>query len=112
VQCLKIYKRDYQPYWYALHPQWLKFLEQAKESYFVLGCMDRNEAFAIPLGDLKGFVPDLNQTNKPDKMYWHVGFTSVDGTIRLNLSKVGKTVDLNHYRFELVSHVEVFDCHP
>jgi hypothetical protein len=72
----KRYKRDYQPYWYALHPPWLAFLEEAKESFFVLGCMDRNEAFAIPLTDLKAILPDLNKTTKPDKSYWHIATTS------------------------------------
>jgi hypothetical protein len=62
----KRYKRDYQPYWYAMHPQWLKFLEDAKVSFFVLGCMDRKEAFAIPLKELRNFcqtsIRQLNQT--------------------------------------------------
>jgi hypothetical protein len=97
----KRYKRDYQPYWYAIHPPWIQFLEEGKESYFVLGCMDRNEAFAIPLTELKAVLPDLNQTIKPDKNYWHIPLTSDDGSIKLNLSKVGQLMDLTSYRFDL-----------
>ena len=97
----KRYKRDYQPYWYALTPKWLAFLEDAKEAYFVLGCMDQNEAFAIPLSDLKTLLPDLNQTIKSDDSWWHVALIIDDGTIKLNLSKVGKLIDLNPYRFEI-----------
>jgi hypothetical protein len=77
----KRYKRESQPYWYALHPRWLTFLEEAKESFFVLGCMDRNEAYAIPLDDLKKLLPDLNQTVKSEKSYWHVALTNDNDSI-------------------------------
>jgi hypothetical protein len=84
----KRYKRESQPYWYALHPLWLKFLEDANEAYFVLGCMDRNEAYAIPLDELKKILPDLNQTAKADKSYWHVAFANDNGSIKLKASPV------------------------
>ena len=97
----KRYKRESQPYWYAFHPRWMSFLEEAKESFFVLGCMDRNEAYAIPLDDLKILLPDLNQTIKSDRSYWHVALTNDGEAIKLNLSKVGKLIDLKPYRFDL-----------
>jgi hypothetical protein len=45
----KRYEADYQPYWYAFHPNWDHFLTEANDSYFVLSCMDRDEAYAVPL---------------------------------------------------------------
>jgi len=63
--------------------------------------MDRNEAYAIPLGDLKKLLPDLNQTAKVDKSYWHIALANDNGSIKLNLSKIGKMIDLKPYRFEL-----------
>ena len=31
----KRYKRDYQPYWYALHLKWIDFMKQYEKGYFV-----------------------------------------------------------------------------
>jgi hypothetical protein len=97
----KRYKRDYQPYWYALHPQWVEFLEASEESYFVLGCMDRNEAFAIPRHVLLKILPDLNQTKLSNRNYWHVALTNEDNKIKLNLSSIGKKLDLSPYAFQI-----------
>lgn len=55
----KRYDRDYQPYWYAYHPAWHEFLQAVKEALFVLGCMDRDEAFALPLTVIDDFLPKL-----------------------------------------------------
>jgi len=43
----KRYPKSYL-YWYAYHPEWNEFLKEGRESYFVLGCMDLDVAFAIP----------------------------------------------------------------
>jgi hypothetical protein len=73
ISISKRYGREYQPYWYAFHPAWNDFLEGAKEALFVLGCMDREEAFAIPLSTFTSFLPKLNQTVRDDgASYWHV----------------------------------------
>ena len=64
VSISKRYGREYQPYWYAYHPAWNEFLEGAKDALFVLGCMDRDEAFAIPLSIFATFLPKLNRTIK------------------------------------------------
>jgi hypothetical protein len=53
-------------YWYAYHPQWEEFLNDAEHSYFVLGCMDRDHAFAIPAQVLHPLLKYLNKTIKDD----------------------------------------------
>ena len=68
----KLYETSTPGYWYAFHPPWLEFLRGGKESYFVLGCMDRNEAFAIPLKLLEEHLGNLNQTIKGERYYWHI----------------------------------------
>ncbi|MGE0034296.1 MAG: hypothetical protein AB7S93_01535 [Xanthobacteraceae bacterium] len=45
----KRYTRGGYSYWYAYHPKWDDFLGEAETAYFVLGCMDSQYAFAIPL---------------------------------------------------------------
>ena len=61
------------PYWYAFHPAWDDFLGEGARSFFVLGCMDRGEAFAIPISAIKSVLPLLNTTTAKDGgTFWHI----------------------------------------
>jgi hypothetical protein len=61
------------PYWYAYHPAWREFLNQAQTGDLILGMMDLNRAFAIPAIRLEPLLDKLNTTYKPDdKTYWHL----------------------------------------
>ncbi|HEY7808987.1 MAG TPA: hypothetical protein VIA98_01250 [Allosphingosinicella sp.] len=64
--------KNQNPYWYAYHPQWDAFLEDAERSFFVLGCMDLNRAFAIPRSTLLPILPSLHQTQREQGAYWHI----------------------------------------
>ena len=97
----KRYERDYQPYWYALHTKWIEFMKQHEESYFVLGCMDRNEAFFIPFNVVSENIEYLHTTTKGDKQYWHINLTIDDGKIKWNISKMGKKIDLAVYTLNI-----------
>ncbi len=63
------------PYWYAYHPQWDAFLADAERPFFVLGCMDLNEAFAVPRSALMPILPKLHQTAREGGAYWHIHLT-------------------------------------
>lgn len=93
----KRYKSKYQPYWYAVHPKWIEFMEQHEKGYFVLGCMDRDEAFCLPINIVKENLDNFNVTKKEDKHYWHIKLIMDDDKIKLALSKVGKKIDLSPY---------------
>jgi hypothetical protein len=98
----KRYESDYQPYWYAYHPSWDSFLAEGQDSYFVLCCMDRNEAFAIPFAWVQANRKNLNMTEKGDRSYWHVAITSLeDKNLAINMSRIGVKTPLAPYRFEL-----------
>ncbi len=98
----KRYEKDYQPYWYAYHPAWDAFLESGQEAYFVLACMDRFEAFALPFAWMKQNRSSLNMTERAEKSYWHIPVTTMaDKTLAINLSKIGKKVSLSPYKFLL-----------
>lgn len=97
----KRYNRDYQPYWYALHPKWIEFMEQHEEGYFVLGCMDRDEAFCVPIDVVKENIENLNITKKEKKQYWHITLMLDDGELKWNMAKVGKKIDLSSYVLSL-----------
>ena len=99
----KRYKRDYQPYWYALHLKWIDFMKQHEKGYFILGCMDRNEAFCIPFNVVSENIENLNTTKKDDKQYWHIVLIIDDGKIKWNISKIGKKIDLAAYTLNTYS---------
>jgi hypothetical protein len=97
----KRYKREYQPYWYALHPKWLEFMQSVGKGYFVLGCMDRDEAYALPRVFIEENLEALNTTQKGAKKYWHIALTIDNGSLALNLSSISKKIDLTPYAFKL-----------
>ena len=93
VAVSKRYDRPQQPYWYAFHPGWHDFLSEGQESYFVLACMDHEEAYAVPLSAWANVLDDLWTTERPNgKNYWHVVLVSVgDGNLAIKMPKTGKT---------------------
>jgi hypothetical protein len=60
----KRYDTDYQPYWYAYHPKWDEFLAEGKAGYFIISCMDRDEAFAVPYSWIQNNKKNLNISEK------------------------------------------------
>jgi hypothetical protein len=96
----KRYEGDYQPYWYAFHPNWDRFLTEGDNSYFVLSCMDRDEAYAIPYSIVDENKKNLNITNRGDRSYWHVALTTLDdGSLAINLSRIGTKLPLKPFAF-------------
>lgn len=98
----KRYEGDYQPYWYAYHPKWDEFLGDGKEGFFIISCMDRDEAFAVPYSWLRENKENLNVTDRGDRSYWHVPITMLEnGGLAINLSRVGSKTSLAQYRYAM-----------
>ena len=96
----KRYEGNYQPYWYAFHPNWDRFLAEGKDAYFVLSCMDRDEAYALPYSLLEKNKKNLNMTERGEKSYWHVAITTMDdGSLAVNLSRIGSKLPLKPLAF-------------
>ena len=96
----KRYDSDYQPYWYAYHPKWDEFLAEGEEAYFIISCMDRDEAFAVPFSWLQANKNSLNTTDSGDRFYWHIAITTLDnGELAINSSKIGLKTALAPFRF-------------
>ena len=95
----KRYMRDYQPYWYALHPHWLESIKNTKDGYLILGCMDSRVAYVLPAAFLMSNLNNPNMTERAEgKSYWHIALNSDSGIIKLNLSKIGEKIDLTPYQ--------------
>lgn len=92
------------PYWYAHNPDRHAFLEAGQQGYLLLGCMDRQEAFAIPRDVIAECLPALNSTTRKDgKMHWHLHLVERAGGLALLLPKLEDVLDVTPYRLELGS---------
>ena len=92
-------KRPTTPYWYAYHPEWDEFLAEGERSFFVLGCMDRDAAFAIPHLVFRKYLDDLHTT---DDRYWHIVLTeTASGELAIGLPKRRSSVMLEPYALKL-----------
>src|SRR3569623_202275 len=87
------------PYWYAYHPAWDDYLREAGRSFFVLGCMDLDEAFAIPRAEMTELLPHLHTTTKDGNSYWHIHIVQRSGGLEMLIPKRGDTMPLSKFAF-------------
>jgi hypothetical protein len=100
----KRYERESRPYWYAFRPKWDTFLAECKDSYFILSCMDRDEAYAMPYSWIAENKKNLYVTDRGEQSYWHITFTTLEnGSLAINLSKIGSKIRLAPFSFKLTS---------
>ena len=86
-------------YWYGYSPEWRKFLSEGQNSFLVLGCVDRNTAYAVPAPELEKIIDDLNRT--PDR-HWHIILDENEmGGLEL-VPKSGPRISLNKFELKLV----------
>lgn len=97
----KRYTRGAYSYWYAYHPEWDEFLGAGNDAFFILGCMDLSEAFALPLSFIRQQLPFLNTTTtKKEKTYWHVHLTDTAKGIALVIPG-GGYASLDNFRLPI-----------
>lgn len=89
-------------YWYAFHPSWQNFLNASNQSYFVLGCLDKQFTYLIPFEVLNALLPRLNTTQKGDKLYWHIHLVERDGEVWLVIPKADN-VSIEQYAIPLTA---------
>ncbi len=91
-------------YWYAYHPRYNNFLADAERGFFILGCVDKDYAFAIPHSIIAKLLPYLNTTPNEDKTYWHIHvdpYEDKDG-YSLKIHKKKEKFDLEKYKIKLI----------
>jgi len=105
--CVAVSKRyedlESQPYWYAFHPPWNKFLAEGERSFVVLAAMDSEVAYAIPYDVFAAQLSKLNQTVNGDRHYWHVALAPMGEGMALNLSKAKEKLDLRPYAISIAT---------
>jgi len=88
-------------FWYAYHPAWDEFLSSASAGFLVLGCIGRNEAYAIPYAWIHSKLNFLNTTERGGEKYWHVYLNpESDGRLLLRLNN-GQGESLDSFRLNL-----------
>ena len=64
------------------HPRQISFLGEAKEGFFVLGCVDTEKAFAIPVSVMNDIASEMLTTSPngdDSKKYHHVVIRQEEG---------------------------------
>ena len=72
VTISKEYGEGEDGYWYAYHSDWDQFLSEAAQGLYVLGCIGRNEAYALPFQWIHSRVKYLSVTEREGKSHWHI----------------------------------------
>jgi hypothetical protein len=92
---------DYR-YWYAYHPQWSEFLLGGTRSFLVLGCMDLDFAFAVPIDVVQSSLDALHVTEKPSGRFWHLHIAErIPGEYALLLPRRSTMLSLDQYKVDL-----------
>ncbi|MFA6267897.1 MAG: DUF262 domain-containing HNH endonuclease family protein [Pseudolabrys sp.] len=87
------------PYWYGYAPKWDNYLSGTKRSFIVLGCMDRNKAYAIPHDRIAKLLPHLNRSGE---RHWHLTLEeNGSGQIELAVPKSGSRIGLGEFELKL-----------
>jgi hypothetical protein len=91
------------PYWYAHHPDSQTYIAEAERGFLLLGCMDRQEAFAIPSAVVAECISALNTTTrrKTGRLHWHMHLVERSGGLALLLPKTQSVLDVTPYRIAL-----------
>ena len=87
-------------YWYAYHPRQIHFLDGADSGYFVLGCSDTGDSFAIPREVKNDIAQDMLTTSpngNEEKKYHHVVVRHEDERYFIYAHPTKKELSIDEY---------------
>jgi len=76
-----------------------RILGGAERSFFVLGCMEINKAFAIPRDAIRTVLPSLHQTVREGEAYWHIHLAESGDGMSVLIPGSSYPLPLNQYSF-------------
>jgi hypothetical protein len=96
-------KKGQTPYWYAYHPTWNEFLAGGATGTMVLGCVDLDVAFGIPVSAIRKLLGEFNTSTKKDgAQYWHLKIVELKpGKYALHLPRSGTSFPLQQFAFKV-----------
>ncbi len=97
----KLHSSNPNIYWYGLNLNHFERMKNTGDGYYILGCMEDNKAFAIPLYVIEKNIKYLNHTNKKGSFYWHIELSlTKKGTI-LKRNKSVSDLNIEEFSFEV-----------
>lgn len=95
-------EKRFRPYLYSYCPEWHEYLSLGEEGYFVLGMMDRAEAYAIPVHCMETILPFLSETTRKGQRKWNVTLAiQQGGSLAIQLPDPPGAMDLSPFRFSI-----------
>lgn len=85
-------------YWYAYHDAWDEFLKEGRKGFYILGCIGRGEAYALPFHWIHAKKEELYRTENEGQRYCQVFLLSTEKGMALWL-KDGGRIPVDEFRF-------------
>jgi len=80
----------------------VEFLSDGENGYLVLGCMNKDEAYAIPRAEIQKLLPFLNTTTpQTGDVYWHLHIADRTGTSEFMVPKQANNLSLRPFTFTM-----------
>ena len=94
----KRYGKERPPYWYGYTPRWRNFLAEGKTGFLVLGCMDRNVAYAVPYGEIEKILKNLHETSG---RHWHIVLEETEQGEIVLVPRTGPKLSVSKFALQL-----------
>lgn len=92
------YERNNQSYyWFGFHRAQKQYLEQANTGYGAFVCGSVENIFLFPFDKLNMWLPGLNQTEKGDRLYWHIHIVAMKKNWFLKRRTGYNDIDVTEY---------------
>ena len=91
-------------YWYGFNPQWREFLENGGTGFYVLGCVGRDHAFALPKEFILDVLDQLNTTTNIDGgiQHWHIKLElDEQDDPQFIIHRTGERIPVNPYKLDI-----------
>jgi hypothetical protein len=87
-------------YWFGYHETWNTWLEGARESFLILGCIDTRICFALPLQFIRTQLPHLRSTGTGKDKYWHIDIVDLPNQPNLlDIPRLAQALKLSDFSF-------------
>jgi len=89
-------------YWFAYHSDWDQFLAEAARGTYILGCIGRDEMYALPFEWIHLRLQHLSATEREGKRHWHILLYPTEvGNLVLRLNN-GKNEPLEEFKIPFI----------
>lgn len=102
VSMSRLTDKRFRPYSYSYCPEWHDYLVAAEQGVFVLGMLDRDEAYAVPVEEMALILPHLSETVRKGPRKWNITLALLDnGELVIHLPEPLSDLRLAPFRFPI-----------